>query len=156
MGVYRGLDIVADKPSMDERQRRSSHHLFDVADPDEDFTAPRYRTLARAAIDDIAARGAVPMLVGGSGLYFRAVVDELEFAPTSAEVRARLEAEDPDVLYARLREARSRDRGAARPAQRASRRPRRRGAGAHRTSAERAADVWERGAADRTSSSSRD
>jgi tRNA dimethylallyltransferase len=103
MGVYRGLDVVADKPSMADR-RGIVHHLFDVADPDEDFNAPRYRSLARAAIDDIASRGAVPMLVGGTGLYFRAVVDELEFAPTSAEVRARLEAEDPDALYARLRE----------------------------------------------------
>jgi tRNA dimethylallyltransferase len=103
MGVYRGLDVVADKPSMDER-RGIVHHLFDVADPDEDFNAPHYRTLARAAIDDIASRGAVPMLVGGSGLYFRSVVDELEFAPTSADVRARLEAEHPDALYERLRE----------------------------------------------------
>jgi tRNA dimethylallyltransferase len=103
MGVYRGLDIVADKPSRDERCG-IVHHLFDVADPDEDFNAPRFRTLARAAIDDIASRGAAPMLVGGTGLYFRAVVDELEFAPTSPEVRARLEAEDPDGLYARLRE----------------------------------------------------
>ncbi len=103
MGVYRGLDVVADKPSMEER-RGIVHHLFDVADPNEDFNAPRYRTLARAVIDDIASRRGVPMLVGGTGLYFRAVVDELEFAPTSPEVRARLETEDPDALYERLRE----------------------------------------------------
>ena len=103
MGVYRGLDIVADKPSMDERSG-IVHHLFDVADPHEDFTAIRYRELARAAIDDVAARGGTPMLVGGTGLYFRAVVDALEFAPTSPEVRARLETEDPDALYARLLE----------------------------------------------------
>lgn len=103
MGVYRGLDIVADKPTMAGR-RGVVHHLFDVADPHEDFNATRYRELARAAIDDIAARGKVPMLVGGTGLYFRAVVDPLGFAPTSADVRARLEREDPGVLYARLRE----------------------------------------------------
>ena len=103
MGVYRGLDIVADTPSMDER-RGITHHLFAIVDPDEEFNAIRYRELARAAIDDIAGRGAIPMLVGGTGLYFRAVVDELEFAPTSAEVRARLEAEDPESLFARLRE----------------------------------------------------
>lgn len=104
MGVYRRLDIVADKPSMDERQG-IPHHLFDVVDPSEDFTAVAFRDHARATIDDIAARGGVPMLVGGSGLYFRAVVDELEFAPTSPDVRARLEREDASVLYERLREA---------------------------------------------------
>jgi tRNA dimethylallyltransferase len=103
MGVYRGLEIVADKPSMAQRQG-IVHHLFDVADPREDFNATRYRELARSAIADIAARGKIPMLVGGTGLYFRAVVDPLEFAPTSADVRARLEREDPDELYARLRE----------------------------------------------------
>jgi tRNA dimethylallyltransferase len=103
MGVYRGLGIVADTPSISERQG-VVHHLFAIVDPNEEFNAIRYRELARATIDDIASRGAVPMLVGGTGLYFRAVVDELEFAPTSAEVRARLEAEDPDALFARLRE----------------------------------------------------
>jgi tRNA dimethylallyltransferase len=104
MGVYRKLDIIADKPSMEERQG-IPHHLFDVVDPSEDFTAVAFRELARATIDDIAARGGTPMLVGGSGLYFRAVVDELEFAPTSRDVRARLELEDASVLYERLREA---------------------------------------------------
>lgn len=104
MGVYRRLDIVADKPSEAERAG-IPHHLFDVADPDEDFTAIRFRDEARAAIAAIAARGGVPMLVGGSGLYFRAVVDDLAFAPTSPQVRSRLEAEDPEVLLRRLRDA---------------------------------------------------
>ncbi len=104
MGVYRELDIVADKPSMRER-RGVPHHLFDIAAVCEEFTAPAYRSLARAAIDEIASRGAQPLLVGGSGLYFRAVVDELEFAPTSPELRKRLECEDPDALYARLLQA---------------------------------------------------
>lgn len=103
MGIYRGLDLIADKPTTDER-RGVVHHLFDIADPDESFTAVKYRTLARAAIDDIAVRGGVPMLVGGTGLWFRAVVDDLEFAPTSPEVRERLEREDPDALYERLRQ----------------------------------------------------
>ena len=132
MGVYRGLDVVADKPSMANggdrpppvRRRRSGRGLQRAAIPNA----------RRAAIDDIASRGAVPMLVGGTGLYFRSVVDELEFAPTSADVRARLEAEYPDVLYARLRERDPAIGGAARPTQRASRRARRRGHGAHRTS----------------------
>lgn len=104
MGVYRGLDITADKPRPEER-RGIPHHLFDVADPDEEFTAVRYRELARAAVDDITARGGAPILVGGTGLYFRAVVDDLEFAPTSAEVRERLQREDPEDLFERLREA---------------------------------------------------
>ena len=103
MGVYRGLETVADTPSIEER-RGVVHHLFGIVDPDEEFNAIRYRELARATIDDIASRGAIPILVGGTGLYFRAVVDELEFAPTSADLRARLEAEDPDELFARLRE----------------------------------------------------
>lgn len=104
VAVYRGLDVVADKPSGSERAA-VPHHLIDVVEADAGFTVVQYRELARAAISDITARGRVPMLVGGSGLYFRAVVDELSFAPTSAEVRARLEQEDPDLLYARLREA---------------------------------------------------
>ncbi len=101
MGVYRGLDIVADKPSADER-RGVPHHLFDLVDPSETFTAVEYKQIARATIDEIGARGGVPLLVGGSGLYFRAVVDELEFAPTDAELRAELEALDAGVLFARL------------------------------------------------------
>ena len=101
MGVYRGLDVVADKPSMAER-RGVPHHLFDLVDPSEVFTAVEYKQAARTVIDAIDARGGVPMLVGGSGLYFRAVVDELEFAPTDAELRAELEALDVGVLFARL------------------------------------------------------
>jgi tRNA dimethylallyltransferase len=104
MAVYRGLDVVADKPSAEDRAR-VPHHVLDVVGPDESFTVLEYRELARAAIDDLTARGAVPMLVGGSGLYFRGVVDELSFAPASPDVRARLEREDPEALYARLREA---------------------------------------------------
>jgi tRNA dimethylallyltransferase len=104
MGVYVGLDIVADKPSADER-RGVVHHLFDLVEPFETFTAVEYKQIARATIDDIDARGGVPMLVGGSGLYFRAVVDELEFAPTDAELRAELEALDAGVLFSRLEAA---------------------------------------------------
>lgn len=101
MGVYRQLDIVADKPSIQERCG-VPHHLFDLVDPSETFTAVEYKRVARATIDEIAARGGAPMLVGGSGLYFRAVVDELSFAPTSPELRASLEALDIEELYARL------------------------------------------------------
>lgn len=104
MAVYRGFDIAADKPDEDER-RGVRHHLFDIADPSDDLTAVAYRDLARSAMDDIALRGAVPLIVGGSGLWFRAAVDDLEFAPTSAALRRELEAADPGELYARLQEA---------------------------------------------------
>jgi len=103
MGVYRKLDIVADKPSLDDRCG-VPHHLFDLVEPDEAFTAVGYREVARRTIDDIFERGGTPILVGGSGLYFRAVVDELEFAPTSAELRTELEATDTGELFVRLRE----------------------------------------------------
>lgn len=104
MAVYRGLDVVADKPPPAERAR-VPHHLLDVVEPATEFTVVEYRDLARSVIDGIVARGAAPMLVGGSGLYFRAVVDELSFAPTSPELRARLEREEPERLFARLRAA---------------------------------------------------
>jgi tRNA dimethylallyltransferase len=101
MAVYRGLDLAAAKPSRQDRAR-VRHHLIDVADPSEDLTAVRYRELARAAIGDIASRGRIPLLVGGSGLWFRAVVDGLRFAPTDPSVRATLERQDPCELYERL------------------------------------------------------
>src|SRR5688572_27507314 len=82
MAVYRGLDIAADKPS-DAERGGVAHHLFDVADASEDVTAVQYRDLARRVIGEIAGRGGVPLVVGGSGLWFRALVDDLEFAPTS-------------------------------------------------------------------------
>lgn len=101
MAVYRDLDIAADKPAEPDRGG-VPHHLFDLADPDEEFTAVRFRDVARRAIAEVHGRGHVPLLVGGSGLWFRAVVDELEFAPTDPEVRRRIGSEDPRELHARL------------------------------------------------------
>lgn len=101
MAVYRGFDITTAKPT--EADRGSvPHHLFDVVEPSEDFTVVAYRDLARQIIAEIGARGGSPMLVGGSGLYFRAAVDDLSFAPTDASVRERLWSVDPEELYARL------------------------------------------------------
>jgi tRNA dimethylallyltransferase len=85
--VYRGMDVGTAKPAPEER-RRIPHHLVDVLDPTEDCTVQWFQHAARAAIDDILARGRAPLLVGGSGLYFRAVVDPLEFPPTDPAVRA--------------------------------------------------------------------
>lgn len=107
MQAYRGMDIGTAKPSEQIRQR-VRHHLVDVFDPDEDVSVARFQSLARAAVDDIAARGVLPLLVGGSGLYFRAVVDDLRFPPRSPETRALLEQEadevGPEILHARLNE----------------------------------------------------
>jgi tRNA dimethylallyltransferase len=88
--VYRGMDIGTAKPSADER-RRVPHHLVDVAEPDEELTVASFQRLARATIEQVRARGVTPLLVGGSGLYWRAVVDDLRFPPTDEATRASLE-----------------------------------------------------------------
>jgi len=102
MTVYRGMDVGTAKPSAEARAR-VPHHLLDVADPGEEFSVARYQGLARAAISDVRERNAAPMVVGGSGLYFRAAVDNLDFPPTDATVRKRIETEDTESLAARLK-----------------------------------------------------
>ena len=102
MTVYRGMDIGTAKPPAEARAR-VRHHLLDVADPGEAFSVARYQGLARAAISDVRERTAAPMVVGGSGLYFRAAVDDLDFPPTDAMVRKRIETEDTESLAARLK-----------------------------------------------------
>ena len=105
MIVYRGMDIGTAKPTPEERAR-VPHHLVDLVDPGEEFSVARFQPLARAAIADVLGRGRVPLLVGGSGLYFHAVVDEFVFPPTDPAVRARLESEAAEAglaeLYRRL------------------------------------------------------
>jgi tRNA dimethylallyltransferase len=105
MLVYRGMDIGTAKPTPAERAR-VPHHLVDVVDPAEEFSVARFQPMARAAIDDVLARDRVPLLVGGSGLYFHAVVDEFTFPPTDPAVRRRLEADAAEAglpaLYERL------------------------------------------------------
>lgn len=105
--VYRGMDIGTAKPTGADRNQ-VRHHMVDIAEPSEDLSVKDFRDHARAAIDDISARGRLPLLVGGSGLYFRAVVDPLEFPGTSPDVRQALYDEADDVgaeaLYARLGE----------------------------------------------------
>jgi tRNA dimethylallyltransferase len=105
MLVYRGMDVGTAKPS-DEQRSAVPHHLLDLADPSERFTVARFQEAAREAVDDVRSRGRSPLLVGGSGLYFRAVVDELSFPGEDAAVRRELEAEADDAgleaLYRRL------------------------------------------------------
>src|SRR6476646_899025 len=90
VAVYRELEIGTAKPSQEER-RRVPHHLIDIASPEELVTAGDYSRLARQAIGEIAARGHLPIVVGGSGLYLRALLEGL-FAgpPRSEELRLRL------------------------------------------------------------------
>ncbi|HEY7401832.1 MAG TPA: tRNA (adenosine(37)-N6)-dimethylallyltransferase MiaA [Actinomycetota bacterium] len=92
MLVYRGMDVGTAKPSAAERAR-VPHHLIDLAEPSEPFSVARYQRAGRVALDQIARRGSRPMLVGGSGLYFRALVDQLEFPGTDPDTRADLELE---------------------------------------------------------------
>ena len=104
---YRGMDLGTAKLPPTAR-RGIPHHLLDVLDISQEATVVWFQAAARAAIDGIAARGRVPILVGGSGLYVRAVVDEIDFPGTDPLVRARLEGElahlGREPLLARLRE----------------------------------------------------
>ena len=107
VAVYRELEIGTAKPSKQER-RRVAHHLIDIAGPQELVTAGDYSRLARQAIADVAARGHLPIIVGGSGLYLRALLEGL-FAgpPRSEELRSRLRERaaerGSDYLYKLLR-----------------------------------------------------
>ncbi|NLE96765.1 MAG: tRNA (adenosine(37)-N6)-dimethylallyltransferase MiaA, partial [Propionibacterium sp.] len=106
MLVYRGMDIGTAKPGPAER-RGVPHHLIDILDVTEQATVADFQRLARAAIADIRERGGVPIVVGGSALYSRAVVDVFEFPGSDAQVRARWEAElerlGPHALHEELR-----------------------------------------------------
>ncbi|MGI5522725.1 tRNA (adenosine(37)-N6)-dimethylallyltransferase MiaA [Micromonospora sp. CA-259024] len=108
MQLYRGMDIGTAKLTPAERDG-VPHHLLDIWEVTEPASVAEYQRLARAAVDDILSRGRVPLLVGGSGLYVRAVLERFEFPGTDAELRERLERElaegGPAPLYERLRAA---------------------------------------------------
>ncbi|WP_199538900.1 tRNA (adenosine(37)-N6)-dimethylallyltransferase MiaA [Desertihabitans brevis] len=105
MLVYRGMDIGTAKPTEAER-RGVPHHLIDVLDVTQTASVADFQTMARAAVDDCHRRGVLPVLVGGSALYVRAVLDDLDFPGTDPAVRERLEdelaTEGLDVLRERL------------------------------------------------------
>ena len=92
VAVYRSMDLGTAKPSADERAR-VPHHLIDVVDPDEAFTAGEYSRRGRAALRDIAERGKIPIVTGGTGLYLRALTEGLFAGPARHEdLRGRLRA----------------------------------------------------------------
>lgn len=103
--LYRGMDIGTAKPTRAQREA-IVHHLIDTHEVEESVEVVSYREQARAAIQAVRARGRMPLLVGGSGLYVQAVLDDLRFPGTDPQVRQRLEAElaevGPAVLHARL------------------------------------------------------
>lgn len=107
MQVYRGMDIGTASPSAAERAL-VPHHLVDVWDPSHAVTVAEFQECARAAVDDCRARAVTPIVVGGSGLYVSAVLDDLRFPGTDPEARARLEGElargGAEALHGRLAE----------------------------------------------------
>ena len=107
MQVYRGMDIGTATPTPAERGG-VPHHLVDVWDPSHPVSVAEFQAQARAAVEGIRSRDGMPIIVGGSGLYVSAVLDDLRFPGTDAEVRARWEAElaavGPERLHARLAE----------------------------------------------------
>src|SRR5215203_1914468 len=101
--IYRGMDIATAKPTRAE-QEMVPHHLIDVVEPDGELTLAEYQQRAYAAMDDILSRGKLPLLVGGTGLYVRAVVEGYNIprvAPNMAR-RAELERIEAPALYAQL------------------------------------------------------
>jgi len=106
MQLYRGMDIGTAKLSVAERHG-IPHHLLDIWDVTKTASVAEYQVLAKNVIDDIQARGNVPVLAGGSGLYVRAALGDLSFPGTDETIRQRLEAElaahGPAPLYERLR-----------------------------------------------------
>ena len=91
--IYRGMDVGTAKPSLSER-RAAPHHLIDIIDPTQTYSAARFRADALRLVNEITARERVPLLVGGTMLYFKALREGLSELPESdAGVRARLDAE---------------------------------------------------------------
>lgn len=107
MQIYRGMDIGTAKLSVAER-KGIPHHLIDILDVTEPATVAEFQNWARAAIADCQERDVVPVLVGGSALYMRAVLDDFEFPGTDEELRATLEAQLAEIgseeMHARLAE----------------------------------------------------
>ncbi len=109
MQVYRELDIGTAKPVKSERET-IPHHLIDIASICDGFSVAKYQRMARRSIEKTSKSGNMPILVGGSGLYIRAVIDDLDFPPQTTEsIKIRKDLENmadeqgPKVLHERLR-----------------------------------------------------
>ncbi len=108
MMVYRGMDVGTAKPTAEQRAA-VPHHLIDLVEPTDDYHVARYQREARAAVDEVLARGRQPLLVGGTGYYIQAVVDEIEYPPVAprrddlrAELSAFAQRSGTGALHARL------------------------------------------------------
>src|SRR6266568_344075 len=101
MQLYRGMDVGTAKLSLAQRQG-VPHHLLDVLDIAETASVAAYQRHARRVVEDLLATGRVPVVVGGSGLYVRALLDELDFPGTEPAIRARLETELAEVVAATM------------------------------------------------------
>ncbi len=106
MQIYRGMDVGTAKPPVE--RRKVPYHLIDVTEPGEPFSAALYQHLSRQAIEDIAARGLVPIVSGGTGLYVRAALDDLRFpsgerlSPARSDMEALAADIGPEALHERL------------------------------------------------------
>ena len=108
MQIYRYMDIGTAKPTADE-QSRISHHMVDIVDPDEDFDAVRFAKIAREKVMQLYQRGVTPLVVGGTGLYIKALLQGLfQSDPVDPEIRERLKKEAAEfgssALYDRLKQ----------------------------------------------------
>ncbi|MGI9607273.1 MAG: tRNA (adenosine(37)-N6)-dimethylallyltransferase MiaA [Acidimicrobiales bacterium] len=97
MQVYRGMDVGTAKPTSEE-QAQVRHHLIDIADPADEFTVSMFQQAWRGVRDEVIGRGAIPVLVGGTGLYLRSVIDDLEIPARYPEVRAEIEERATDIV----------------------------------------------------------
>lgn len=105
MQLYKGMDVGTAKLSKNERQG-IEHHLIDILEVTEDSSAAQYQALARAKIDELLLKGIPTIVVGGTGLYVKSILDDLNFPDTNEEVRARLQRECESIgalaLHAKL------------------------------------------------------
>lgn len=106
MQLYKGMDIGTAKLSVNERNG-IPHHLLDILTVEEDASVAQYQALARAAVDEIRSRNKAAIIVGGTGLYIKSIIDEMNFPETDPELRKKLESEAELLgtaeLYSRLR-----------------------------------------------------
>ena len=103
MQVYRGMDIGTAKPSTQD-QRAVRHYCIDLVEPTAEFTVAEFKRAHATALDEIAARAQRALLVGGTGLYHRVVIDDFDLPGEWPEVRAGLDHHETNTLYQRLRE----------------------------------------------------